>query len=142
MTDARFEYPFGLYFIRSARTPDPLSGFHESRGASIGEQPDALDRDGWRWTDVWFDRPGAEELVRRAETSTIINYVPERDGHARDVSPETTTVAEVVSTAELLASGGHEALRRALAAVQMSLNGCFAQYDAGVRFGRDTDASS
>jgi hypothetical protein len=116
------EHPMALFFVRSAQLPDPMPAEMQAFLHS--------EADGWRWTDVWFSRSGAEEVARRHEAGTIIV-----NGH--DVSDATTTVAEVKSVAEIIADGGHEALGRAVEATQTSFTVRLAQFEAGVRFGVD-----
>lgn len=127
-----------LFFVQASTTPDPVPReIREELRRGFGDRPEDPDAEGWAWVDVWFDRPGAEELARRQETRRV--WVS--DGSAddpldnREISEEIVTVARVVSAAELIDTGGYEALGRAAAAVAMQMSGRLEQLKAGVRFG-------
>jgi hypothetical protein len=130
----------GLHFVRVARNPDPYQAGDATSREIGGDAALRLpDSEGWRWEDVWFDRPGAEEIARRYETSTMIAMSEGTGMEARNVSAEMTSIAEVKSTQELVAMGDYELLGRVLVAVQLTLATRLQQFAAGVRFGESPD---
>lgn len=127
-----------LFFVQAATTPDPMPlEIREETRRAFGPLPGDPDEEGWAWVDVWFDRPGAEEIARRHETRRV--WVDGGAGRgplgSREISGEIVTVARVVGAAELVDSGGYEALGRAVDAVAMTMFGRLEQLKAGVRFG-------
>jgi hypothetical protein len=120
------------------RLPDPISPeIRAEMKEAFGERPGDPDAEGWAWTDVWFDRAGAEAIAGLTEHATILRLVGENPG---DISGQTMTIAKVFSVDDILEMGGYEELGRALAGVQLIFRLRLDQLMAGARPDEDEPA--
>ena len=73
------EFGSGLFFIRISRSEKFIPTTAEHFGDQLPEGAAGLslvagdpNEEGWQWSDVWFDREGAEAIARSHERGTIL----------------------------------------------------------------------